>query len=205
MIETALSQAIAAAVDYKAKAQVVWDHYLSRQLPPATIDPVVGTLEPDWIHGGYEFVHKFVSKKLDAYGLELVAQIIASHSLKDGQTVPAFPGQPKSPMRIIHDGWKAGTPTWIFMGRALTPKSVVHLGGGWVAVQRTIPDDFYKDMDQQAAPATLWMAYKRDRQMGVTALTSNVIGPAISFNQLWEAVVAEHGPLYKTGANEEYA
>ena len=219
MIETALSAAIAAAPTYKAKAQVVWDHYVSRQLPPAELadDPempngkrmVVGTLEPNWVHFGYALIHKFifsrVGEKLDADELELVDQIIASHSLKDGHTVPAFPGQPKSPMRIIHDGWKAGTPTWIFMGRAFTPKSAIHLGGGWVAVQRTIPDEFYKDMDKQAAPATLWMAYDANQQMGITALTSNVVGRAVSFNQLWDAVDAEYGPLYKTGANEEYA
>lgn len=43
-----------------------------------------------------------------------------------------------------------------------------------------------------------------DQQMGLTALTSNVIGPAMSFNQLWDAVNAEAGPLYKTGANKKY-
>lgn len=211
MIETPLSAAIAAAKTYKDKAQVVWDHYVSRQLPLAEFSYPIGTLnkgtlEPSWVHFGYALIQKFVSdEKLDADELELVDQIIASHSLKDGHTVPAFIGQPKSPMRVIHDGWKAGTPTWIFMGRSLTPKSVVYLGSGWVAVQRTIPDEFYKDMDQQAAPPTLWMAYNNDQQMGITALTSNVIGPAVSFNQLWNAVNDQHGPLYKTEANDEYA
>jgi hypothetical protein len=211
MIETELSTAIAAAPTYKAKAQVVWDHYVRRQLPAVMMNNIIlqNELEPNWIHFGYELIHKFifsrVGEKLDADELELVDQIIVSHSLKDGHTVPAFPGQPKSPMRIIHDGWKAGTPTWIFMGRSLTPKSVVHLGGGWVAVQRTIPDEFYNDMDKQAAPATLWMAYNTNQQMGLTALTSNVVGPAVSFNQLWDAVNAEYGPLYKTEANDEFA
>ena len=91
------------------------------------------------------------------------------------------------------------------MGRALTPDSVVHLGAGWVAVQRTAPPEIYRLLDQDAAPATLWMAYNLNDQMGLTALTSNVIGPAISFNQLWIAVNAEAGGgLYKTGANEKY-
>lgn len=198
MIETPISKAISLAPTYKEKAQIVWDHYLSRQLP-------VGSLEPNWVHVGYELVHKFIlGEKLQPEELELTDQIIASHSLKDGHTVSAFPGQPKSPMRIIHDGWKAGTPTWIFMGRALTPESVIDLTSGWVAVKRTIPDDFYADMDQEAAPSTLWMAYRIDKQMGVTALTSNIIGPAISFSQLWEAICKEYGPLAKTEANEKY-
>lgn len=208
MIETELSLAIAAAPTYKDKAQAVWNHYVIRQLPTVMLNNIVlrNELEPNWVHVGYSLIHKFIlGEKLDAGELELVDQIIASHSLKDGHTVPAFPGQPKSPMRIIHDGWKAGTPTWIFMGRSLTPKSVVHLGGGWVAVQRTLPDEFFKDMDKQAAPATLWMAYNMDQQMGLTALTSNVVGPAVSFNQLWDAVDAEYGPLYRTGANDEFA
>jgi len=191
MNETTLSAAIAVAPTYKHKAQVVWDHYVSRQLGD-------GNLEPNWVHFGYALVQKFASdEKLNADELELVDQIIASHSLKDGYTVSAFPGQPQGPMRIIHDGWKAGTPTWIFMGRSLTPESIVNLGGGWVAVQRTIPDEFYKNMDRRAAPATLWMAYNKNQQMGLTALTSNVIGPAISFDQLWDAVNDLYGPLQK--------
>lgn len=202
-----LSKAISEATSYKDKAQLVWDHYLSRQLPSAYVEGgnIIGTLEPNWIHSGYELIRKFLDnenssgdqRSLSPDELKSINQIIESHALNDGVSVPAFPGQPKSPMRIIHDGWKAGTPSWIFMGRALTPESFVHLGAGWVAVQRTIPDEFYAQMDQQAAPATLWMAYNRDKQMGLTALTSNVIGPAISFDQLWDAVNAEYGPLYK--------
>jgi hypothetical protein len=171
---------------FKDKAQIVWNHYLSRQLPE-------NTLEPNWIHLGYELVSKFVKEeKLKNDEKEIVNQIVLSHFLKDGYSVPVFPGQPKSPMRIIHDGWKAGSPTWIFMGRALTSDSAISLSEGcegWIAVNRTIPDEFYKDMDQQMAPATLWMAYKKDKQMGITSLTSNVIGPAISLDQLKEAIV----------------
>lgn len=184
MIATALSIAMAAAPTQTDKAKVVWDHYLSRRLDDL--------IEPPWIHFGYELVQKFVTgEKLQADQLELIDQIIASHSLKDGHEVPAFPGQPQSPMRIIHDGWKAGTPTWIFMGRSLTTASISNMGGGWWAVQRTIPVEFYQEMDQDAAPPTLWMAYKEDRQMGITALSSNVVGPAISFTQLWQAVALE--------------
>ena len=146
----------------KEKARIIWDHYLSRQLPPSEVSIeedrlIKASLEPNWIHYGYSLIKKALDgEKLEPDEMNLVDQIIQSHSLKDGYTVAAFPGQPKSPMRTIHDGWKAGTPTWIFMGRALTPESTVHLGNKWVAVQRTLPEEFYKDMDKTAAPPTLW-------------------------------------------------
>jgi len=201
-----LQEQLSQVASFRDKAKLVWEHYLSRKFPQP--QPGVFTLEPNWIHAGYELVKKLA--EWDGVGKfpedeeHLVIEICQSHGLKDGFSVPAFPGRPDSPMRIIHDGWKSGTPSWIFMGRALTPDSAIHLGAGWVAVQRTLPDDLYKMMDPKAAPATLWMAYNVDQQMGLTALTSNVIGPAVSFSQLWEAVNAEAGPLYKTGANEKY-
>lgn len=206
-----LSEQLTQAQSLSDKCKIIWQHYLSRRIPDR--EPGVFTLEPNWIHAGYELVKKYAEwdgvgkfpEGVDEDENHLVVEICHSHGLKDGFSVPAFPGRPDSPQRIIHDGWKSGTPSWIFMGRALTPESVVHLGAGWVAVQRTLPDELYQQMDQKAAPATLWMAYHMDTQMGLTALTSNVIGPAVSFSQLWEAVNAEAGPLYKTGANEKFA
>jgi hypothetical protein len=212
-IMSELYEKMSAANTFQEKAQVVWDHYLSRKLPIP--EPGVFSLEPNWVHSGYELVDRYLKQEnLDANDQQLLQQIIESHSLKDGFEVSAFPGQPASPIRIIHDGWKAGTPTWIFMGRSFKSEvvlkneevelshrrynehSVVHLGGGWIAVHRTIPEELYKKMDKEAAPRTLWMAYNENEQMGVTALTSNVIGPATSFNQLWEEVNDAYGPLY---------
>ena len=176
-----LSQAVCGEQNYKDKANIVWNHYLSRQIKE---------LEPNWIHAGYELVRKLIDgENVEKDEFRVIDQIIESHSLNDGHAVPAFPGQPKSPMRIIHDGWKAGTPTWIFMGRSLTPESVVSLGSGFIAVQRTIPDYLYDQMDKEIAPATLWMAYNQDKQMGLDPSTSNVVGPAISFDQLRHAVL----------------
>lgn len=200
-----LSERLAKTPGFREKSNLIWEHYLSRQLK--------SPLEPHWIHAGYEIIKKYAD--WDGMGQyppdcgadeeHLMIEICHSHALKDGFSVPAFPGQPNSPMRIIHDGWKSGTPSWIFMGRALTPESAIHLGAGFVAVQRTVPAELYDQMDKKAAPPTLWMAYNLHQQMGLTALTSNVIGPAVLFSQLWEAVNVEAGPLYKTGANDKYA
>ena len=170
----------------KVDAEKVWEKYQSRKLNSA--------LEPTWVHAGYELVKKFLDgDKLEPDDLHLVKEMIHSHSLADGTSVAAFPNIPKSPQRIIHDGWKAGTPSWIFMGRSLAPENVKYLGERWVAVQRTLPPEFYKLIDKSAAPASLWMAYNLDKQMGITALSSNVIGPAIFFDQMIEAIEEEIG------------
>jgi hypothetical protein len=197
MSDIPLHERVSQLQGFRQRAVVIWEHYLSRRLQ--------SPLEPHWIHAGYEIVKKYA--EWDGVGKypiavsegeeHLLIEICHSHSLKDGVSVPAFPGRPDSPQRIIHDGWKAGTPSWIFMGRAFTPESVVDLGAGWVAVQRTLPDELYKLMDQNAAPATLWMAYNLDQQMGLTALTSNVVGPAVLLEQLWDAVNAEVGGTLK--------
>lgn len=178
-----LFESMKAAGTLQEKATVVCNHYESRKLNSA--------LEPKWIHAAYDAVKKFVDGVADENEKNLVREIVSSHSLKDGYSVPAFPGMPSSPMRIIHDGWKSGTPTWIFMGRALSPDSVEDIGNGWVAVKRSLPDDLYKLIDPKAAPATLWVAYHLDRQMGTSALTANCVGPAMSKKELLSAVELE--------------
>lgn len=147
--------------------------------------------EPKWIHAGYELVYKYLHDEiLDSKSEQFIHEIVKSHSLKDGFAVPAFPEKPSGPMRIIHDGWKAGTPSWVFMGRSLTPESVVPLRDGWIAVQRTLPTSIYELIDSENAPPTLWIAYNVENQMGMTGM--NVIGPAIYFDQL-VSVLEENG------------
>jgi len=158
----------------KEKAAIVWNHYESRKLN--------SSLEPNWIHVAYEEVKKFIDGDKDA-DEQFVQEIVHSHALRDGISVSAFPGVPSSPMRIIHDGWKSGTPTWIFMGRSF-PEAVQDIGNGWVAVSRSLPPEVYKLIDPKTAPATLWIAYHRDLQMGLSALTANCVGPAMSFDEL---------------------
>lgn len=179
-----LSESVKSANTLEEKAKIVWEHYQSRKL--------ASNLEPNWTHVAYDVVRKLSEKSLtdteDDYHLAM--EVISSHALPDGFSVAAFPGMPSSPMRIIHDGWKSGTPTWIFMGRSF-PEAAQDIGGGWVAVSRTLPDELFKMMEKNGAPATLWMAYHRDRQMGSSALTSNCVGPAISFRELMAAVEEE--------------
>lgn len=178
---------LSVAKTLQEKARALQIHYFSRRLHGEG-DSVYSTLEPSWIHSGYELAMRLSDgEKLSDDERHLVEEIVSSHELPDGFTVSAFPGMPNSPQRIIHDGWKAGTPTWIFMGRTLSEYPAKDMGNGWIATSRTIPDKFYKLMDQNVPP-TLWIAYHMNRPMGLTAMTSNVIGPATSFEELEEAV-----------------
>jgi hypothetical protein len=168
------------------KCQVIWDHYLERKLSSG--------LEPNWVHVGYELVYRALNKeKLSSDQQHLVQEILYTHALKDGTFVPAFSGRPNSPSRLIHDGWKAGTPSWIFMGRNINSNSVKYLGNDWVVVQRTLPEDYYQFLDAEKAPPTLWMAYNLQDKMGLNASTNNVIGPAIYLDQIIHAIQSKIG------------
>src|SRR5688572_25231043 len=89
----------------KNKAYKVWQHYESRKRRDA--------FEPPWTHRAYELVKQLLDGSLHPNYREAVVEIIKSHDLPDGSIVGSFPfGN-----RVMHDGWKVGTPTWIFMGR----------------------------------------------------------------------------------------
>lgn len=157
----------------------IWNHYLSRQLK--------NDLEPNWIHYGYELIYKLLNDvEITEKEKHIANDIMKSFSLKDGFSVPSFPSRPQSPSRIIHDGWKAGTATWIFMGRSENP--IKYLGDDWIAVERTLPDDLYKLLDSKLAPPTLVMAYNKNRQMGINNADSNAVGPAIYMDDLIKAI-----------------
>lgn len=156
----------------------IWQLYESRKLKK---------FEPNWIHYAYELVKKYLDgKNLSNKELDLVTQIIQSHSLPDGYAVPALPSKPNGDTRIIHDGWKAGSTTWIFMGR--TENNVVPLSNGWIAVKRTLPQHLYSLLKQDLAPDTLWCAYHLDKQMGIDS-DENCVGPAIYFDQLRQELI----------------
>jgi hypothetical protein len=88
----------------------------------------------------------------------------------------------------MHEGWKIGSPTWIFMGRNQLGASV-HVSGDWIAVKRTIPSEIYKLFDPQL-PDTIWMAYNTKIQMGSMNSSQDVgeMGPAMDFEDLVEAI-----------------
>lgn len=162
----------------KEKAYLVWDHYKSRKLN--------SSFEPIWTHAGYELVQKFLDDKLPEKSLNYFKDVMATHELPDGFEVSSFPNVPSSPIRIVHDCWKIGTPTWIFMGRNF-PGAIQQVAPEWIAVQRKLPENLTHLFDP-AIPKNVWMAYNLKDQMGLGAATANCIGPALYLEDLLDVI-----------------
>lgn len=158
----------------KEKAFHIMDFYKSRRIQ--------SSLEPIWIHRAYELVQQYLDDKLEKDNLRNLYEIVNSHCMEDGTEVPSFPNRPSSPARIMHEGWKIGTPTWIFMGRN-EYGAARDLNKGWVAVKRTVPQKFQKLFDPDI-PLDIWFAYNLNDQMGIGAETANSIGPSLDFDEL---------------------
>jgi hypothetical protein len=164
-------------LDFLGQSAVLWQHYKDRQLKLE--------YEPNWVHEGYDLFRRVLDKdKLDHKEFWLAKEIIKSHSLPDGFAVPLDKRQPQSEQRIMHDGWKAGSATWIFMGRNLDENSVVSLSESWIAIKRTLPPEIYSILDPSLAPDTLWMAYNKNKQIKVLDESITCVGPAIYFEEL---------------------
>lgn len=175
--------------DLKEKAHLVWNHYLTRTLNHP--------LEPKWIHSGYELVRDFSHGLIEKSSI--IEKIIESHFIPDGTFVSSISGRPNTPQRMIHDGWKAGSPSWIFMGR--NTNQILHLGFDWVVIGRTMPENLYHLLNK-SAPRTLWMAYNLSKPFIFDSEKSNIIGPAIAFEQIYDAVNFEvDHRLYSIGAS----
>lgn len=176
----------------KTRAQQHWAFYESRQLK--------NDLEPEWVHPIYRLMRDYGSLK----GQEktFADEAIDNLDLPTGKVVSALPPLPAflanhpnvqlighlaAPMlgerRIIHEGWKLGTPTWVFMGRALSD-STVYARGEYVVVGRTIPTEFANAVRPMRTSilgpfepdGKLWIAYSRTEPMGYTAMTANCFG-----------------------------
>lgn len=157
-----LHEKLLANLDFSEKCSLIWQHYVSRKLD--------NELEPIWIHHPYELVKNYIDlNNLSQEQLFLLGEVIKSHTQKDGVEVPLKRGFPNENLRIMHDYWKAGSFTWIFMGRALCEG--IEKQNGWIILSRTLPNELYRLLDSSLAPPTLFCAYRLDSQ--------DTIGPAI--------------------------
>jgi hypothetical protein len=167
----------------REQAAAAWKNYLERRLKQSE-------LEPNWIHATYELLRDYSEGKVrDRDDKQMVKAILASLTMPDCEEVKAFPGMPGSPVRIIHDGWKVGTSTWVFMGRALPGSLVEALGNGWILVDRPVPPEIRKRMTPDAP--ICYIAYHRDRQMGGSTFTAECLGPATSREEILMALQME--------------
>ena len=173
-----LCESIASCKSIKEKAFLIMEHYKSSRLD--------NSMEPIWIHRAYEIVQEYLDDKLDKNNVNHFYDIVKSHQLPDGTEVPSFPNKPNSPVRIMHEGWKIGTPTWIFMGRKQSG-AVKEFKNGWVVSRRVVPQPFQKLFDP-SIPLVIYFAYNVRDQMGMSADTANCIGPAMDLNDLHLAI-----------------
>ena len=169
-------ESLIAATSIKEKVAIICDFYKSKRLD--------NNLEPMWLPRAYDIAQHYLDDKLPKEEMGILHEVIRSHLMPDGTEVLSMPNVPKSPIRIMHQGWKIGTPTWIFMGRK-EPDAVTDLGNKWVAVKRTVPPDLYKSFDPKI-PDTIWLAYNLEKQFGLDS--KNCIGPALYLNQLVKIV-----------------
>lgn len=158
--------------DPRDRCLFIWDHYVSRKRND--------DYEPDWVLKPYALVKKFIDLEenadLDEKEYFILNETIKSHLQEDGTEVPVKTGFPNEGSRIMHDCWKAGSFTWLFMGRADSNEVFYHKD--FVVISRTLPDHLYSLLDREVfAPQTLFAAYKK-------ADDSMNVGPAVSIDDL---------------------
>lgn len=157
------------------RCSFLWDHYLSRKRQDE--------FEPSWVLQPYSLVKSFLDAKGEASAplndgdYFVLNETIKSHLQKDGTEVPIRTGFPNEGSRIMHDCWKAGSFSWVFMGR-IEAKDIFDYKN-FVILSRALPDHLYDLLDKDFAPQTLFVAYER------TDISKNV-GPAICIDDLIE-------------------
>lgn len=160
------------SLTYLVKAEICLEHYRAS---------MSAQFEPEWMHPAYEILQKFIQGSLPVEKMNLVKEIIASHECEDGRTVTVQPGVPASGKRVMHDGWKIGSSTWVFMGRKDYAK---RLNDDWILVSRKIPDKIFSLNFESDLPNEVWIAYHRRRQMGFSPM-DNFIGPTPYLDDLY--------------------
>lgn len=184
-----LFEQVRACTSLQDKAKRVWEHYLERRLP--------NNMEPAWTHMAYELIQRYANDPASVTDKDLlmVKDTIYSHEMPDGTEVASFPNVPQSPVRIMHEGWKIGTPTWVFMGRNHETGKVLSLGQGWISVLRHVPEELHYHFDS-AMPKDAWIAYNLKDQMGMSALTANCVGPELYFHDLITSLERQTGKQF---------
>lgn len=166
----------------KALAQQCWDHYQGRKL---TGDQAA--CEPEWTHPAYQGIRDWIDRpeQFDDDETADIADLIlgiSDHTLRQEESWPF-------PPRLVHEGWKVGTPTWVFLGRAAG--HVERYDDDLVLCCRTIPADCRNHLKSIDNCWDCWIAYSLTEPMGSSAMTANCYGPCLSKDDLIEAIEQE--------------
>lgn len=124
--------------------------------------------EPNWTHPLFQAAFEGDKEMLEAVKETL--------SLPDGSVVEAFPGLPGGPKRLMEDGFKVGTTSWIFFGRK--NPAYRKIVGSWVILGRRWAGN----------GAINYMAFHKDRPMGLSAMTGQELGPSFDLAEIELAV-----------------
>lgn len=155
------------ASSLKEQCEIIWRHYLSRKLK--------NNFEPIWTHTPYKVIEDYLDNKaLSQKELFLLKEVVKSHRQNDATEVPVKSGFPKEGTRLMHDCWKAGSFTWIFMGRIYCENISTHKD--FIVINRKLPEDIYSLVDNELAPQTLYAAYKCSDNF--------FVGPSVSLEKL---------------------
>lgn len=157
------------------KCNYIWDHYSNRKRNDE--------FEPSWILKPYAILKKYIDepKSLNEKELFILNEMFKSHAQQDGTEVPVKTGFPNEGSRIMHDCWKAGSFTWIFMARKHS-NDISFFENEYVFVSRKLPDQLYDLIDKDIfAPQTLFAAYHIFDE-------SKNLGPAVSYDDLRQEI-----------------
>lgn len=157
------------------KCECMWNHYLDRKRDDE--------YEPSWVLKPYLILRKYMddSKSLDEKEFFILNEMLKSHAQPDGTEVPVKTGFPNEGSRIMHDCWKAGSFTWLFMGRKYS-NDISIVNNDNVIISRKLPDSMYDLIDKSVfAPQTLFASYN-------IADESKNLGPAVSLDDLIEEI-----------------
>lgn len=113
---------------------------------------------------------------------------ISSLMIKDG-TVYTYKSEIFG-KRVIHDGFKVGTTSWVFMGRrnspltlARTDKNGMYQGQEVCVIQRRIPLDIFKILQPQQSEPIVWAGYFMNPY-----LCSELFGPYKTKKEILDAI-----------------
>lgn len=154
--------------------------------------------EPKWILNPYSMAYEYKQSGLDAlreyYGDEksdtLIEYAISDLNgllIKDGTVYESFPFPP----RIIHDGFKVGTTSWVFMGRRhsnvevlSTPKDSLYRGEDIYVVSRVIPSEISNKLKKNhpELEPVVYCGYSFNEQIKVD------IGPCLTVDHIIDVI-----------------
>jgi hypothetical protein len=113
---------------------------------------------------------------------------ISSLMIKDG-TVYTYKSEIFG-KRVIQDGFKVGTTSWVFMGRrnspltlARTNKNGIYQGQEVCVIQRRIPLDIFKILQPQQSEPIVWAGYFMNPY-----LCSELFGPYKTKKEILDAI-----------------